>query len=143
MLDFWQAFDLDTRRMQLDKQGLEMQDAREASQKSKKRLMEQTKEFRRMTDSQKLASTKDILKGYQAEIDSLTKRAKYSDNAFLALYKALYEAPDPAKALVNSMTARPRAAQSELEVIKLRKELSAYEQEFKDLKNQEVGVGSV
>ena len=32
---------------------------------------------------------------YQTEIDSLTKRSKSAENAFLSLYKVLAEAPDP------------------------------------------------
>lgn len=32
---------------------------------------------------------------YQTEIDSLTKRAKSAENAFLNVYKVLAEAPDP------------------------------------------------
>jgi hypothetical protein len=32
---------------------------------------------------------------YQTEIDNLTKRSKTSENAFLNVYKALAEAPDP------------------------------------------------
>lgn len=32
---------------------------------------------------------------YQTEIDSLTKRSKASENAFLNVYKVLAEAPDP------------------------------------------------
>jgi homeobox protein cut-like len=34
-------------------------------------------------------------KAYQTEIDSLTKRAKVAENAFLSAYKVLAEAPDP------------------------------------------------
>ena len=47
MLAFWAKFDLDSRRLALDKQGLEMHDARDASAKARKRLAEVTKEFRR------------------------------------------------------------------------------------------------
>lgn len=32
---------------------------------------------------------------YQTEIDSLTKRSKTAENAFLNVYKVLAEAPDP------------------------------------------------
>lgn len=34
--------------------------------------------------------------GYQAEIDNITKRTKYAENAFLTVYKLLADAPDPA-----------------------------------------------
>ena len=32
---------------------------------------------------------------YQTEIDSLTKRSKFAENAFLNVYKVIAEAPDP------------------------------------------------
>lgn len=35
------------------------------------------------------------LAAYQTEIDSLTKRAKSAESAFLDVYKVLAEAPDP------------------------------------------------
>lgn len=33
--------------------------------------------------------------GYQAEIDSITRRTKYAENSFLSIYKLLADAPDP------------------------------------------------
>lgn len=42
-----------------------------------------------------------LLKGYQEEVDNLTKRAKFGENAFLNIYQKLYEAPDPYPALAS------------------------------------------
>lgn len=42
-----------------------------------------------------LSSRAEVSTAYQTEIDSLTKRSKISENAFLSLYKKLAEAPDP------------------------------------------------
>ncbi|CAN0329030.1 unnamed protein product, partial [Discosporangium mesarthrocarpum] len=47
VLEFWKGFDLDDRRLRLDKQGLELQDAKEVSLRRRKRLAELTKEFRK------------------------------------------------------------------------------------------------
>jgi hypothetical protein len=68
-------------------------------------------EFKKIPDDEKLNSFKGLLKclhsslhkltianfgvAYQTEIDSLTKRSKVSENAFLNVYKVLAEAPDP------------------------------------------------
>ena len=93
-----------------------------------------------MTEVEKIATVKDLIKSYQEEIDTLTKRARASDGAFFALYKSLYEAPDPAEALRQAASARPRAAASELEITKLRGEVAAYEAEFKELKNQDITI---
>lgn len=66
-------------------------------------------------DSDKLSGMQRLLKAYQEEIDTLGKRSRASDSAFFSLYKALYEAPDPAQALERSASERPRAAASEVQ----------------------------
>ncbi|CAM9924516.1 unnamed protein product, partial [Ectocarpus sp. 6 AP-2014] len=140
VLTFWKEFNLDGRRLQLDKQGLELQDAKDASLVRRKNLAELTKEFRKKSDQEKVAGVQRLVKAYQEEIDTLAKRCRASDSAFFSLYKGLYEAPDPAKALERSASERPRAAASELEVQKLRSELAEYEEEFSKLKNQDITI---
>ena len=44
-----------------------------------------------------------LLKSYQEEIDRLTSRAKHGESAFLDVYQKLYEAPDPAAALIAAL----------------------------------------
>lgn len=79
----------------------------------RKELAQKTKDFRRLDDSSKLAEYKGLLKcmrsapeivntelttdltAYQAFIDLLTNQGKASSSAFLQLYSALSEAPDP------------------------------------------------
>lgn len=43
-----------------------------------------------------------LLKAYQEEVDNLTKRAKFGENAFLNVYQKLYEAPDPVSCLASA-----------------------------------------
>ncbi|CAM9605519.1 unnamed protein product [Hapterophycus canaliculatus] len=116
VLNFWKEFNLDGRRLQLDKQGLELQDAKDASLARRKSLAELTKEFRKKPDHDKVSGVQRLVKAYQEEIDALAKRCRASDSAFFSLYKALYEAPDPAQALERSASERPRAAASEVRV---------------------------
>lgn len=71
-------------------------------------------DFKKIPDDEKLNAFRGLLKGqyhipckpnlhfeargviaYQTEIDSLTKRSKAAENAFLSVYKVLAEAPDP------------------------------------------------
>ncbi len=47
-----------------------------------------------------------LLKSYQEEIDRLTTRAKHGEAAFLDIYQRLYEAPDPAAALMAGLVRR-------------------------------------
>jgi len=124
----------------MDNTCLELKSAKETAQSQRKLLAESTKEFRKMTDTEKVVTVKDLIKSYQTEIDTLTKRARASDGAFFALYKDLFEAPDPVEALKLALSARPRAAASELEVQKLKGEVEAYEAEFRELKNQDVTI---
>ena len=58
-----------------------------------------------------------LVKAYQEEIDALAKRSRASDSAFFSLYKAIYEAPDPAQALERLASEKPRAAASEVRYI--------------------------
>ncbi|CAK4080208.1 unnamed protein product [Aphanomyces euteiches] len=141
---YWKGFDLDSKRVMLDAQGVAMQEQKEHSLKSRKLLAEHTKRFRKLADPEKIPAMPSLLKAYQEEIDTLTKRAKFSDNAFFTLYKALYEAPDPVPALdaaLDQLTPLTAAAtDSSDEITKLRKELAAYETEFASLKNQDITI---
>ena len=86
-----------------------------------------------------------LLKLYQEEIDTLTKRSKFSDSAFLGVYKFLAEAPDPVLGLLtaqndthqNSVT---KIAELELENKKYKTELEEFRKDFGEIKNQEVTI---
>lgn len=58
-------------------------------------------DFRKASPDEKLNLFNSLLKGYQEEVDNLTKRAKFGENAFLNIYQKLYEAPDPYPSLVS------------------------------------------
>lgn len=84
-----------------------------------------------------------MLKSYQDEIDRLTKRSKFSEAAFLSLYKVLAEVPDPVPAfesLLNEVGKSSRVAELEHENRKLQKELETFRKDFQDVKNQEVTI---
>ncbi len=59
-------------------------------------------DFKKASQEEKTKSFPTLLKGYQEEVDNLTKRAKFGENAFLNIYQKLYEAPDPAPALSSA-----------------------------------------
>ena len=66
---------------------------------SRKRLAEQTREFRKLSADSQAEAIKPLLKSYQAEIDSLTKRAKSAENAVLSVQDRLQLANDPLPSL--------------------------------------------
>ncbi|KAG6574320.1 CASP-like protein [Phytophthora cinnamomi] len=140
VLQFWKAFDLDSKRVLLDSQGSTMKSEKDASVRSRKKLAETTKHFRRLaTDADKAAGAGPLLKAYQEEIDHLTRRAKFSENAFFQLYKGLYAAPDPAPALALVASSSGTDDLTE-ENRKLKRELKEYEAEFATLKNQDITI---
>ena len=70
-------------------------EAQKVSLVNRKKLAEQTREFKKQPDDAKLEAIKPLLKAYQSEIDTLTKRSKSAENAFLNVHSALSTAPDP------------------------------------------------
>jgi len=138
--EFWKKFDLDGRRHKLDQQALDMRARHEAGAGSRRGLAEATKKFRSGSDSEKLAGVKALLRRYQEEIDTLTRRARHAEKAFRDLFRPLVEAPDPCAALVAATddSRRKRALQEEVE--RLRAEVKQYEAEFAALKNQDITI---
>jgi len=62
---------------------------------SAKALTDIAKALERVSNDQKLDLLGGVLKAYQSEVDNQTKRARFAENAFLSLYKLLYDATDP------------------------------------------------
>lgn len=58
-------------------------------------------DFKKASQDDKLSLFNSLLKGYQEEVDNLTKRAKFGENSFLNIYQKIYEAPDPYPALAS------------------------------------------
>jgi homeobox protein cut-like len=58
-------------------------------------LAQKSKDFRKLDDAGKLNEWRGLLKAYQTFIDLLTTHSKSTSSAFLQLYSALAEAPDP------------------------------------------------
>jgi homeobox protein cut-like len=144
VLDFWSEFDLDTKRLSLDQSGLQIQNSKEESIRSRKGLAEHTKKFRKYQNEEKIKNFPALLKAYQEEVDRLTKRAKYSDSSFLALYKSLYEAPDPVAAISASIQQNNagggEVSALKLENQKLKQEVKESDAELGSLKNQDIKI---
>ncbi|KAG1771726.1 CASP C terminal-domain-containing protein [Suillus occidentalis] len=121
----WKDIKLHELQKTLDAQGIEIVDNQKESILGRKQLADRTKEFKKIPDDEKLNSFKGLLKAYQTEIDSLTKRSKVSENAFLNVYKVLAEAPDPyplLEAAVDQAVKATEAHALEAEVARLRAE---------------------
>uniref|UniRef100_A0A7I4CSF0 Protein CASP n=1 Tax=Physcomitrium patens TaxID=3218 RepID=A0A7I4CSF0_PHYPA len=140
VLSFWKDFDLENWRTQLDKQALEIDKNQENSLKNRRKLAETTREYKKASVEEKIKSAPALLKGYQEEVDNLTKRAKFGENAFLHIYQKLYEAADPVPALTTGTESAAKVAELELENRKMKQELEEYRLEAAHLKNQQATI---
>ncbi|KAG0476421.1 hypothetical protein HPP92_013262 [Vanilla planifolia] len=137
---FWRDFDLEKERSGLDELGLKIAENQEISQKNRRKLAENTRDFKKASSEEKLNLFNSLLKGYQEEVDNLTKRAKFGENAFLNIYQKLYEAPDPYPALSSVADQEQRLSELESENRKMKLELEEYRTEATHLKNQQATI---
>lgn len=140
ILEIWREFDLDGKRLTLDKNCVEMKELKTASITGRKRLNDATKSFRSKSKDDQITMMPEVLKAYQEEIDQLSRRSKFSEASFYSLYKSLYEAPDPCCALEFLINGASSSSVHQLEIERLRSELSQYEEEFQQLKNQDITI---
>ncbi|KAG8377176.1 hypothetical protein BUALT_Bualt08G0000800 [Buddleja alternifolia] len=137
---FWKDFDLEKERTILDEQGLRIAENQENSQKNRRKLAESTRDFKKASNEEKLGLFNSLLKGYQEEVDKLTKRAKFGENAFLNIYQKLYEAPDPYPVLASIAEKDAKLSELESENRKMKVELEEFRTEATHLKNQQATI---
>ncbi|KAI3457758.1 hypothetical protein Pfo_014421 [Paulownia fortunei] len=137
---FWKDFDLEKERTILDEQGLRIAENQENSQKNRRKLAESTRDFKKASNEEKLVLFNSLLKGYQEEVDKLTKRAKFGENAFLNIYQKLYEAPDPYPVLTSIAEKDAKLSELESENRKMKVELEEFRTESTHLKNQQATI---
>ncbi|VDC06952.1 unnamed protein product [Peniophora sp. CBMAI 1063] len=124
-LSAWKTINLLELQKTLDTQGVELVENQKESVVGRKALADRTKDFKKIPEEEKLNAFKGLLKAYQTEIDSLTKRSKFAENAFLDVYKVLAEAPDPyplLEATVDQAVKASESSEAQEEVKRLRKE---------------------
>ncbi|OWM65150.1 hypothetical protein CDL15_Pgr008737 [Punica granatum] len=138
--NFWRDFDLEKEKSILDEQGLRIAENQENSQKNRRKLAESTRDFKKASAEEKLSLFNSLLKGYQEEVDNLTKRAKFGENAFLNIYQKLYEAPDPYQALASVAEQDQKLSELESENRKMKVELEEFRTEAAHLKNQQATI---
>jgi len=127
----------------------EIEDKLSQSLVAKRKLADDTKNFKRLPDTERLSSVPELLKSYQVEIDAISKRSKIAEAAFSDLLKAVNGAP--AVSIVVEQLHKPSIAQSrsgsdgqtgekDAQIAKLRKEVDELEEELKTVTNQAVTV---
>ncbi|RYP90150.1 hypothetical protein DL770_003686 [Monosporascus sp. CRB-9-2] len=102
----WRNIDLTSLISKLDNTASDIVTYQRDSAVQRKDLAQKTKDFRKLDDATKLTEIKGLLKAYQTFIDLLTNHSKSTNSAFLQVYSALENAPDPyplLEASVDSM----------------------------------------
>ncbi|GAA6006458.1 CCAAT displacement transcription factor COY1 [Rhodotorula paludigena] len=131
-LSVWKEVSLADLQRTMDAQGLEIVEGSKENLVGRKNLAEKTREFKKVPDDEKLPLFKTLLKAYQGEIDNLTRRGKFAENAFLSVYKLLAEAPDPYPLLDAAVDQTARASEAKV----LESELARSKDEIAQLKQQ-------
>lgn len=143
MYNFWKDFDLQELQRELDATATDLAARQDESDASRKRLVELSREFKKNTPEDIRKVVAPLLKSFQGEVDSLSKRSKTAEGAFLAVYKRLIDLPDPVAILEQTVQAQKRAqrvSDLEIENKQLRETLEDYNNEFAEVKNQEVTI---
>jgi homeobox protein cut-like len=139
-LHHWKEVDLDEKRKEWEALTLEVANAQEGGLTSRKALAESTKAFKKLDDTEKLEGWGALLKGYQCEVDSLTKRSRAAEQAFINVFKALRDTPDPVPLLSSLVEEVESVINLKTNYDKVSKELAEYQEEFQGLKNQDVTI---
>jgi len=137
IVELWKQFNIEEKRVQLDKNCVEMREMKNLSIAGRKRLNDITKAFRGSTNA---VSITDLLKAYQEEIDQLSRRSKYSETAFINLFKSFHDLPDPVPVIESLIDNVLNGSANSLEIDRLKNELRQYDEEFQQLKNQDITI---
>ncbi|XP_038021859.1 protein CASP isoform X11 [Anas platyrhynchos] len=143
MFQYWKRFDLQQLQRELDATATILANRQDESEQSRKKLIEQSREFKKNTPEDLRKQVAPLLKSFQGEIDALGKRSKEAEAAFLNVYKRLIDVPDPVPALDLGQQLQlkvQRMHDIETENQKLRETLEEYNKEFAEVKNQEVTI---
>lgn len=143
MCQFWKDFDLQHLQKELDITATELANRQDESDLSRKRLVEQSREFKKSTPEDIRKIVAPLLKSFQSEVDSLSKRSKAAEAAFLSIYKRIIDLPDPVPVLEYALQIQKKAhrvSDLEIENKQLRDTLDEYNHEFAEVKNQEVTI---
>eukprot|EP00002_Diphylleia_rotans_P010650 TRINITY_DN2118_c0_g1_i3.p1 TRINITY_DN2118_c0_g1~~TRINITY_DN2118_c0_g1_i3.p1 ORF type:complete len:503 (-),score=115.19 TRINITY_DN2118_c0_g1_i3:923-2431(-) len=142
-IELFKRFDIHRRKVEMDQQSLEIADRQEESTNNRKRLAEATKNFKKADATEKVVLVPALLKSYQDEIDSLTKRSKAAEALFLKIYQDLHDLPDPLPFLQiasESFRLAGIIGEKDEEIRKLRQQNQEYYEDLQFVKNQEITI---
>lgn len=144
--EFWNEFGLGAFQKQLDQYAGDMTVRQDEAELGRKKLIEMSKEFKKSATDEVRKTVSPLVKAFQSEIDSLTRRSKAAESCFLTVYKKLSDAPDPAPLLNQAVASKQKLStltDLELEKNQLRETLEQYNLQFASYKSQEIELDSL
>lgn len=139
----WKAFGLAEVQRSLDENASELAAHQDESEESRKKLVELSREFKKNTPEDVRKQVAPLLKSFQSEIDNLNKRSKFVEASFLNVYKKVIDISDPLPTLEYCAGLEKkvgRLADMEIENKNLKETLRDYNEEFKEVRNQDVTI---
>ncbi|XP_071512352.1 protein CASP isoform X2 [Panulirus ornatus] len=143
VISSWKDFELAIVQRELDETASELATRQDESEESRKKLVELSREFKKNTPEDVRKQVAPLLKSFQTEIDNLNKRSKFVETAFLNVYKKIIDIADPLPTLEYCTGLEKkvgRLADLEIENKNLRETLHEYNEEFKEVRNQDVTI---
>ena len=139
----WERVKLSEKVVVLDQQGLKIADHREEATKGREALKDVIRAFKSTPAEERVDKIGGVVKAFQAEVDALTQRQRYAEDAFLDLYRSLDDAPDPLAALREAVAANKASDAMRAEHEETKKQLANYDKEFTQLTNQAQTIKSL
>ncbi|XP_045580811.1 protein CASP isoform X3 [Salmo salar] len=94
MFQYWKRFDLQLLQRELDATATQLANRQDESEQSRKKLIDQSRDFKKNTPEDVRKQVAPLLKSFQGEIDALSKRSKEAEGSFLNVYKTLIDVPE-------------------------------------------------
>uniref|UniRef100_A0AAZ3RJG9 Protein CASP n=1 Tax=Oncorhynchus tshawytscha TaxID=74940 RepID=A0AAZ3RJG9_ONCTS len=94
MFQYWKRFDLQQLQRELDATATQLANRQDESEQSRKKLIDQSRDFKKNTPEDVRKQVAPLLKSFQGEIDALSKRSKEAEGSFLNVYKRLIDVPE-------------------------------------------------
>eukprot|EP00095_Tigriopus_kingsejongensis_P008178 snap_masked-scaffold405_size181423-processed-gene-0.9 protein:Tk08178 transcript:snap_masked-scaffold405_size181423-processed-gene-0.9-mRNA-1 annotation:"protein casp-like" len=140
LTQFWQGFDLPAWQGELDEVATDITARQDESDLSRKGLIDLMREFKKSHNEETRLSVAPLIKSFQNEVDSLSKRSKAAEKAFFDVYKKLADVGDPVPVLEHACEAQKsltKLADYEIETKQLRSTIQDYNQEIQEYKAKE------
>jgi len=137
LTQLWQEFDLPGTQRLLDELATGITTRQDESDGQRKLLIELIRNFKKNNSEETRLVVGPLLKSFQNEIDSLSKRSKSAEKSFFDIYKKFCDIADPVPTLeycMESLKSLQKLQDLEIENNQLRETLSDYNVEITEYK---------